>query len=81
MNLKTKTRLLYWSITALFVIPALILAFLALVSYHIPPSRIFRDRLGLWLIKCATDLSHWRLDTCERFYLLRKNGYLLTIEN
>jgi hypothetical protein len=81
VNLKTKTRLLYWSITALFVIPALILAFLALASYHIPPSWLFRDRLGQWLVKCATDLSHWRLEYCERFYLLRKNGYLLTLKD
>jgi hypothetical protein len=81
VKLETKTRLLYWSITALFVIPALVLACLALVSYHIPPSWLFRDRLGKWLVKCAMDLSHWRLDACERFYLLRKNGYLLTLKD
>lgn len=81
MNLKTKTRILYWSITALFVIPALTLAFLALVSYHIPPSSLFRDRLGVWLVVQATALSNWRRWKCDDFYRFRKDGFRLTIEN
>ncbi len=41
MNLKTKAKCLYWGITALFFIPAIVLAFLALVCYHISPKANF----------------------------------------
>jgi hypothetical protein len=72
VNLKTKTFLLYWSITALFVIPALVLALLAFI-----PNKALRADV----LKAAKDLNEWRRSKCHDFYLLRKNGYLLTIEN
>jgi hypothetical protein len=72
VNLKTKTFLLYWSITALFVIPALVLALLAFI-----PNKTLRADV----LKTAKDLSEWRRWTCRDFYVFRKQGFRLTVED
>ena len=77
--LKLKTRVLYWSITAFLLLPALLIAFMALLS-HLMPRRVgieFCDEL----VQFANGLSNWRRHTCEDFYRFRKLGYRLTIEN
>jgi uncharacterized membrane protein len=69
--LKFKTRLLYWSITLLFVIPALILLLAILV-----PSERFREGAA----NIASDLCDWRYWVVHDFYLNRSRGFSLTIK-
>lgn len=77
-TLKLKTRVLYWSITAFLLIPALMIAFTALLS-HLMPRRVGAE-LCDELVRFANGLSNWRRWTCEDFYRFRKLGYRLTIE-
>lgn len=77
-TLKLKTWTLYWLITAMFVIPAVLLAVFAFLVLVMPQGPA--DELSDILVQFAHGLSNWRRNTCEDFYRFRKNGYRLTIE-
>lgn len=72
MKLQTKVKILWWAITAVFALPALILAFLALISYHIPPKKIFRDGVGEAILTLVAAMSEWRYEVVAEFYRNRK---------
>ena len=81
MSLKTKAWILYYSITAVFLIPALILAFLALICYHLPPKKFFRDYVGEKLILgIVSKMVLWRRHYVEDWYTFRRDGYRLIIK-
>ena len=72
MNLQTKVKILWWAITAIFAVIALILAFLAMISYHIPPKKIFRDGVGEAILTLVAAMSEWRYEVVAEFYRKRK---------
>jgi hypothetical protein len=80
MNLKTKAKILYWSITALYFIPALLLALIVLICYHIPPKKWFRDGLGERILRLVNKMVLWRRHYVEDWYTFRRDGYRLIIK-
>lgn len=80
MDLKKRAMVLYYAITALFLIPGVVLALLALICYNIPPKRIFQDRVGESIARLVAKMIVWRRFTVIEWYEYRRDGYKLIVK-
>ena len=78
--LKTRAKALYWACTAIVFLPGLALAILALMLYHIPPKRFFRDNLGESLVRGIVRLGWWRDWQVRDYITYEKQGFRLIVE-
>lgn len=76
-TLKIKAYALYWSITALIILPCLPLLLIALLSFHIPP---LRNSLGEDCISVIMKMINWRRDTVFWYVTNKLQGFSLEID-
>lgn len=80
ISLRTRAKALYWVCTALIMVPGSFLILAALISYHVPPAKILRDRFSVWLLHKAKELGWWRDWQVRDYITFEQQGFRLTIE-